>query len=72
LHQHYNLVERDKYEGELLDLVAHEGLSSIPNFALASGFLKRNVPPPLRYGAIFADAPKLDDRRRSVPGRCVY
>jgi aryl-alcohol dehydrogenase-like predicted oxidoreductase len=39
LQQHYNLVERDKYEGELADLVAGEGLSSIPYFALASGFL---------------------------------
>ena len=39
LQQHYNLVERDKYEGELADLVAREGLSSIPYYALASGFL---------------------------------
>jgi aryl-alcohol dehydrogenase-like predicted oxidoreductase len=39
LQQHYNLVERDKYEGELADLVAREGLSSIPYFAVASGFL---------------------------------
>ena len=39
LQQHYNLMERDKYEGELADLVAREGLSSIPYFALASGFL---------------------------------
>jgi aryl-alcohol dehydrogenase-like predicted oxidoreductase len=39
LQQHYNLVERDKYEGELADLVARESLSSVPYFALASGFL---------------------------------
>jgi aryl-alcohol dehydrogenase-like predicted oxidoreductase len=39
LQPHYNLVERDKYEGELADVVAREGLSSIPYFALASGFL---------------------------------
>jgi aryl-alcohol dehydrogenase-like predicted oxidoreductase len=39
LQQHYNLVERDKYEGELADLVSREGLSSFPYFALASGFL---------------------------------
>jgi aryl-alcohol dehydrogenase-like predicted oxidoreductase len=39
LQQHYNLVERDKYEGELADVVAREGLSCIPYFALASGFL---------------------------------
>jgi aryl-alcohol dehydrogenase-like predicted oxidoreductase len=39
LQQHYNLVERDKYEGELADVVAREGLSSLPYFGLASGFL---------------------------------
>jgi aryl-alcohol dehydrogenase-like predicted oxidoreductase len=39
LQQHYNLIERDKYEGELADLVSREGLSSFPYFALASGFL---------------------------------
>jgi aryl-alcohol dehydrogenase-like predicted oxidoreductase len=39
LQQHYNLMERDKYEGELADVVRREGLSSVPYFALASGFL---------------------------------
>lgn len=39
LQQHYNLMERHQYEGELADLVAKQGLSSIPYFALASGFL---------------------------------
>jgi aryl-alcohol dehydrogenase-like predicted oxidoreductase len=39
LQQHYNLMERHQYEGELAGLVAKEGLSSIPYFALASGFL---------------------------------
>jgi aryl-alcohol dehydrogenase-like predicted oxidoreductase len=39
LQQHYNLMERHLYEGELANLVAKEGLSSIPYFALASGFL---------------------------------
>ncbi|MFF5860534.1 aldo/keto reductase [Streptomyces sp. NPDC012751] len=36
---HYNLVSRDTYEGPLQDLVASEGLSAVPYFALASGFL---------------------------------
>ncbi|MFJ9926670.1 MULTISPECIES: aldo/keto reductase [Streptomyces] len=36
---HYNLVSRDTYEGPLQDLVAREGLSSVPYFALAAGFL---------------------------------
>lgn len=39
LQQHYNLMERHRYEGELADLVAREGLSSLPYYALASGFL---------------------------------
>ncbi|MET8608999.1 MULTISPECIES: aldo/keto reductase [Streptomyces] len=36
---HYNLVSRDTYEGPLQDLVAREGLSCVPYFALAAGFL---------------------------------
>ncbi|HKM58174.1 MAG TPA: aldo/keto reductase [Chthoniobacterales bacterium] len=39
LQQHYNLMEREKYEGELAHVVSREGLSSVPYFALASGFL---------------------------------
>ncbi|WP_251094013.1 aldo/keto reductase [Streptomyces sp. Caat 7-52] len=39
LQPHYNLVSRDTYEGPLQDLVAREGLSAVPYFALASGFL---------------------------------
>src|ERR1700736_3078993 len=39
LQQHYNLMERREYEGELAELVARERLSSVPYFALASGFL---------------------------------
>jgi aryl-alcohol dehydrogenase-like predicted oxidoreductase len=39
LQQHYNLLERDKYEGELASVVSREGLASFPYFALASGFL---------------------------------
>jgi aryl-alcohol dehydrogenase-like predicted oxidoreductase len=39
LQQHYNLMERDEYEGELAAVVKKEGLSSLPYFALAKGFL---------------------------------
>jgi aryl-alcohol dehydrogenase-like predicted oxidoreductase len=39
LQQHYNLIERDAYEGELARVVEHAGLSSVPYYALASGFL---------------------------------
>ncbi|TNC26078.1 aldo/keto reductase [Amycolatopsis alkalitolerans] len=38
LQPHYNLVERG-YEDELLPLVRREGLSTLPYFALAKGFL---------------------------------
>ncbi|WP_329496260.1 aldo/keto reductase [Kitasatospora herbaricolor] len=36
---HYNLVSRATYEGPLAEVVAAHGLSSVPYFALASGFL---------------------------------
>ncbi|GGV00988.1 NADP-dependent aryl-alcohol dehydrogenase [Streptomyces filipinensis] len=39
LQPHYNLVSRDTYEGPLQDLAAREGLSAVPYFSLASGFL---------------------------------
>jgi aryl-alcohol dehydrogenase-like predicted oxidoreductase len=35
----YSLVERDEYEGELADLCVREGLSCVPYWALARGFL---------------------------------
>ncbi|WP_033214375.1 aldo/keto reductase [Kitasatospora phosalacinea] len=36
---HYNLVSRGTYEGPLADVVAAHGLSAVPYYALASGFL---------------------------------
>jgi aryl-alcohol dehydrogenase (NADP+) len=36
---HYNLVERDSYEGELSDLCAARGIGCFPYFGLARGFL---------------------------------
>ncbi len=39
LQQHYNLVEREAYEGELREVVQRENLVSIPYYGLASGFL---------------------------------
>ncbi|MFF0013036.1 aldo/keto reductase [Streptomyces sp. NPDC005374] len=39
LQPHYNLVSRDTYEGELQAVADREGLSAVPYFALASGFL---------------------------------
>jgi aryl-alcohol dehydrogenase (NADP+) len=39
LQPHYNLVERDEYEGELAELCAERGIATVPYFALAMGFL---------------------------------
>lgn len=36
---HYNLYERDKYEGPLADLAITQGLAVVGYFSLASGFL---------------------------------
>ncbi|HLL91797.1 MAG TPA: aldo/keto reductase, partial [Solirubrobacteraceae bacterium] len=39
LQPHYNLMERDGYEAELAGVCARHGLSCIPYFGLARGFL---------------------------------
>ncbi|WP_218025185.1 aldo/keto reductase [Nocardia jejuensis] len=39
LQPHYNLVSRETYEGDLQEVVARHGLSAVPYYALASGFL---------------------------------
>ncbi|WP_043668208.1 aldo/keto reductase [Clavibacter michiganensis] len=39
LQNRYNLVVRDAYEGELVDLLIREGIASAPYASLASGFL---------------------------------
>jgi aryl-alcohol dehydrogenase-like predicted oxidoreductase len=39
LQPHYNLMEREEYEGALAQVVQREDLSAIPYFALAKGFL---------------------------------
>lgn len=39
LQHHYNLVNRGEYEGALRDVVAENGLVSLPYYSLASGFL---------------------------------
>ncbi|MFE0626691.1 aldo/keto reductase [Streptomyces sp. NPDC058864] len=39
LQQHYNLVEREQYEGPLRGVVEAHGLASVPYFGLARGFL---------------------------------
>jgi aryl-alcohol dehydrogenase-like predicted oxidoreductase len=39
LQPHYNLLERDLYEGELEEIAAAEGIATCPYYALARGFL---------------------------------
>jgi len=39
LQPHYNLIHREDYEGKLEELCAREGLSCIPYYGLAKGFL---------------------------------
>lgn len=39
LQTHYNLVERDAFEGGLRDAVQAQGMGTLPYFALAKGFL---------------------------------
>jgi aryl-alcohol dehydrogenase-like predicted oxidoreductase len=39
LQNEFNLYTRDKYEGAIQDLVVKEGLSCIPYYSLAAGFL---------------------------------
>ncbi|AHI01967.1 aldo/keto reductase [Kutzneria viridogrisea] len=53
---HYNLVEREHYEGELAQLVAREGLSAMPYFSLAKGFLTGKYRP----GAAEVDSPRAE------------
>jgi aryl-alcohol dehydrogenase-like predicted oxidoreductase len=39
LQMHYNLMERDGFEGELRDVVTAHGLGTLPYYGLAKGFL---------------------------------
>ena len=61
---HYSLVERDYYEGQLAQLCEREGLSCVPYWALARGFLTGKYRP-----GVTVDSPRagqasayLDDR----------
>jgi aryl-alcohol dehydrogenase-like predicted oxidoreductase len=64
LQTEYNLVERPKYEGDLSELCAREGLSCLPYFALAKGFLTGKYRPDAEVDSARAEAarPYLDAR----------
>ncbi len=65
LQQHYNLVERDEYEGELAETVQRNGLGSIPYFALAKGFLTGKYRP----GAPEVESPRAEGARAYLNAR---
>ncbi len=54
----YNLVSRDTYEGERMDIVARNGMACVPYFALASGFLTGKYRPGVAVTSVRA-APGL-------------
>jgi aryl-alcohol dehydrogenase-like predicted oxidoreductase len=54
LQPHYNLVSRDTYEGGPATVVAENGLSAVPYYALAAGFLTGKYRP----GAAAVDSPR--------------
>ena len=56
---HYNLMERDKYEGELMETATAEGLGSLPYFSLASGFLTGK----------YREGSKVDSKRAEGAGK---
>ena len=67
LQPHYNLVERAEFETSLLPLLRSEGLSCVPYYGLASGFLTGKYREAGADGVRAKDAEKyLDDRGRAV------
>lgn len=55
LQQHYNLVEREQYEGPLREVVQEHGLASVPYFGLARGFLTGKYRP-----GVAVDSPRAE------------
>jgi aryl-alcohol dehydrogenase-like predicted oxidoreductase len=54
LQPQYNLMERDGYEGSLMDLCARHGIACLPYFSLARGFLTGKY----RTGGVEVDSPR--------------
>jgi aryl-alcohol dehydrogenase-like predicted oxidoreductase len=61
LQPHYNLLDRDEYEGELQGVCEHNGLACIPYFGLARGFLSGKY----RRGGEQVDSPRAAGVRAS-------
>ncbi len=68
LQPHYNLVERERYEGEYAPLVASHGLAVAPYYALAKGFLTGKYADGAEIDSPRAEGARayLDDRGRAV------
>ncbi|MDT7580158.1 MAG: hypothetical protein QOK35_1422 [Pseudonocardiales bacterium] len=68
LQPHYNLVERAEFETSLLPLLAAEGLSCVPYYGLAKGFLTGKYRDGARVESERAEGALeyLDDRGRAV------
>ncbi len=69
LQPHYNLAQRDGYEGELQRLCAERGLACLPYFALAMGFLTgkyRPDGPPVESARARGAAALLDARGAAI------
>ncbi|MEU3750687.1 MULTISPECIES: aldo/keto reductase [Streptomyces] len=69
LQPHYNLVSRETYEGPLQETVERAGLSAVPYFGLASGFLTGKYRPGTAVDSVRASGASahLDtDRGRAV------
>jgi aryl-alcohol dehydrogenase-like predicted oxidoreductase len=71
LQPHYNLIEREAYEGGLADVCAREGLACVPYYGLAKGFLSGKYRPGVdgaesRRGAMGGSAYLEDPRAVSL------
>ena len=58
LQDHYNLVERNPFESEQQDVLATNGLSALPFYGLARGFLTGKYRPGLTVDSVRADGVK--------------
>jgi aryl-alcohol dehydrogenase (NADP+) len=67
LQPHYNLVERDEFEGELAELCVREGLGVLPYYALAKGFLTGKYRP----GGDSSESPRAAGARAYLDERGV-
>jgi aryl-alcohol dehydrogenase-like predicted oxidoreductase len=61
LQPHYNLLERDEYEGELASVCARAGVACVPYFGLAQGFLTGKY----RRDGEQVDSPRAEGVRES-------